>query len=536
MTRRSLNRESVDAGREQRLDRRRRPHRRVVGPHGDELLEEERVSLGGVHHLLAPHLGAPPDGQSPEQAGRVGVGQRLEPDDAAAAACGRPLRAAFEQVAAREADDQDRRPGVGGDVLDEVEHRRLGPVDVVEGGDQRAAAGERLEEAADGPLHVLLGRARAVLRPAAAATRDATTCGCESSDRRLSMLGSRSPARSFTISISGQYVIPSPYGQAAPDDDRRLVLDAGGELLQEARLPDPGRPRDRDEHAPVSLHRAAEPGRQPSQLGAPADERDRRAAREPPGRVDEPLDLPHAKRPPLPLRLDRPVRAQANRALDEPAGLRADDDAARRRRGLEPGGRVDGVAGDEPVAGDTVDARDLAGVDADPELEADTEVVLELAVQLGHRVAHLDGRAHRAERVVLVQHRDPEDGHDRVADVLLDGAAVALERPAHGGEVAGLEIAERLWVEPLAHGGGAGEVGEDDRDGLSHLRRGRGPPTPGTDFHRTILREPAAGTLPRHGARLSLGAGPGRRHPDRPARTGSRAGPPRAGASPSSST
>ena len=141
------------------------------------------------------------------------------------------------------------------------------------------------------------------------------------------------------------------------------------------------------------------------------------------------------------------------------------------------------------MAGCPVGAGHLAGVDADPELEADTEVVLELAVQLGHGVAHLDRRAHRAKRVVLVQDGDAEDGHDRVADVLLDRAAVPLERLPHGGEVAGLDVAEGLGVEPLAHGGGAGEVGEDDGDGLSHLRRRRGPPTPGTRFHRTILRE-----------------------------------------------
>ena len=61
----------------------------------------------------------------------------------------------------------------------------------------------------------------------------------------------------------------------------------------------------------------------------------------------------------------------------------------------------------------------------------------ELLVQVGERVAHLDGRANGAERVVLVDGRDPEDGHHRVADVLLDGAAVALDHGAHRVEVAG---------------------------------------------------------------------------------------------------
>ncbi len=43
-----------------------------------------------------------------------------------------------------------------------------------------------------------------------------------------------------------------------------------------------------------------------------------------------------------------------------------------------------------------------------------------------------------------------EDGHDRVADVLLDRPAVALDDLAEGGEVAGLEGAEGLGVEALA--------------------------------------------------------------------------------------
>ena len=88
------------------------------------------------------------------------------------------------------------------------------------------------------------------------------------------------------------------------------------------------------------------------------------------------------------------------------------------RRLLEPGGDVDGVARDERVslAGD-----DLPGVDADPGLE----------LELADGIAHLPGGAHRAQRVVLVRDRHPEDGHHRVADELLHRAAVPLEDRAH---------------------------------------------------------------------------------------------------------
>ena len=62
---------------------------------------------------------------------------------------------------------------------------------------------------------------------------------------------------------------------------------------------------------------------------------------------------------------------------------------------------------------------------------------LELVVQLRLRALHVRGGANRAKRVVLVELRQPEDGHDRVADELLDHAAVALELGAHRVEVAG---------------------------------------------------------------------------------------------------
>ena len=56
---------------------------------------------------------------------------------------------------------------------------------------------------------------------------------------------------------------------------------------------------------------------------------------------------------------------------------------------------------------------------------------LELGVQVGERSPHLVGRAHGAQRVVVVDDRDAEDGHHRVADELLDRAAVPLEHGAH---------------------------------------------------------------------------------------------------------
>ena len=134
----------------------------------------------------------------------------------------------------------------------------------------------------------------------------------------------------------------------------------------------------------------------------------------------------------------------------QPPRERADHDLPRLRRLLQAGGDVDRLAGREGrvrLVGD-----DLAGLDADPRLEA----------ELVHRVEDRGGGADGALGVVLVGLRDPERGHDGVAGELLDDAAVRrdavrdvleerVDAPAHDLRVArGDEL------------GRADEIDEDD--------------------------------------------------------------------------
>ena len=67
-----------------------------------------------------------------------------------------------------------------------------------------------------------------------------------------------------------------------------------------------------------------------------------------------------------------------------------------------------------------------------------------------------------------MQHRDAEHGHDRVADELLDGAAVPLQDLPHRGEVARHERPHHLGVEPLAERRRPDHVREHDGHGLAH--------------------------------------------------------------------
>ena len=78
-----------------------------------------------------------------------------------------------------------------------------------------------------------------------------------------------------------------------------------------------------------------------------------------------------------------------------------------------------------------------------------------------HRGDQVERRADRALGVVLVRDGRSPDGHDGVADELLDRAAVALDQPAAGVEVAREQLAGVLRVAALRGGGEADEVGEE---------------------------------------------------------------------------
>jgi hypothetical protein len=155
----------------------------------------------------------------------------------------------------------------------------------------------------------------------------------------------------------------------------------------------------------------------------------------------------------LPFQHERLDRFRVDRVDDEDVRLRPEKDLARVGRLLQPGGDVDGVAGDQPLRrpGD-----DLPGIDADPALE------LELAQGRLHLLRH----AHGAQRVVLTHHWHAEHGPDGVADELLHAAAVLLDDRLHPLEVAGQQSLQRLRVDGLAERRRADDVAEHDRHDL----------------------------------------------------------------------
>ena len=80
------------------------------------------------------------------------------------------------------------------------------------------------------------------------------------------------PAADLTISASGQYVMPSPYGSARPREDRR-ALDPGEELADQPALPHSRLAVDREDVRPPVADRARERVLEQVELRLAADER-----------------------------------------------------------------------------------------------------------------------------------------------------------------------------------------------------------------------------------------------------------------------
>ena len=488
--------EPVEARREQDPDRRRDLHapqvsradpvpvllaqEPVVHEHPQHLLDEEGVAL---RRGLDPGAGLgqrrPPE-EVVDEALRLRLGQRLEEDRRGVELPSAPGRAQVEELGAREADEEDGRvPRPVGDVLDEVEERRLAPVDVVEDDHDRPPAREDLEQVPHGP-EALLGRADLASeadepRHELGDDRGVVVALEPGGDEGANALGvvPGEPGGLEDDLAHRPERDPLPVGEAAPLEDGRPVADLGEDLGHEARLAHPRGPEDGEEVAGALPHSASERVGEEHPLAAAADDR-RLEPRRVPGRVRMNLEQPvGGDRLVLALHGQRLERLHDDGVAGEAVRHLADEDLAGRGRLLEALGDVDRLARHEALGTARVAGDHLTAGHSRAHGDAHAEVALELFVELGQRVAELDDRPQRAQRVVLVDDRRAEDGHDRVADELLHRPAVALEDRPHAREVAIHDPAQLLGVVALAHAGPVGHVREDDRDGLAHARARR---------------------------------------------------------------
>ena len=354
-------------------------------------------------------------------------------------------------------------------MLDQVEERRLAPVDVVEDDDERFLAGERLEQPPDRP-EALLGAPGRPLPPGEGGDVLRDQAGLRSFDQPLHSRADVALPDGLRDDLRHRPKCdPFAVGQAAANEETRTVADRVHGLGDEPRLAHACRTEDREQVAATLLHGATEGVLEQEPLTAAAYHRRGHPPRrrspadgEQPVR-DDALDLPLQCQRLQRLCLDRPAR--------QPVSALAEEDLAGLGLHLEPLGDDDRLARNERLGACGVAGHDLAARDADPDLEPHAVGTVELLVKHGQAIAHVGGRAERPQCVVLVHDRSAEHGHDRVADELLHRAAVMLERHAHLVEVAGEHAPHQLRVARLAEARRARDVAEDDRHRLAHFER-----------------------------------------------------------------
>ena len=152
--------ERVDACLEERVDRRRNDDlavAAVLAHHREHLLDVERVPGRRVRDALPQHRrrATASGDERVHELGALLRRQRLEQERRRVQLAAAPARPNVEQLGARDAEQEDRRIAREvGDVLDEVDEDRLGPLQVVDNHDLRALRRPRLEQPPKGELRL----------------------------------------------------------------------------------------------------------------------------------------------------------------------------------------------------------------------------------------------------------------------------------------------------------------------------------------------------------------------------------------------
>ena len=289
--------------REQRLDRRRHLHRLgvdrelplvvvpaddlVVDEHAHELAHEQRVAVGGRREPLDEPGGQPVGAEQPggERLGGGGVEpvEREHVGDPPAGLGER--RAHLAQLGPGEAQQQQRHVlDPLGEVLEEIEQQRLGPLDVVDHDDQRPVDGRRAHEAADRPERLLdrAGRRRAdeagedVDEPVAvgARRRRGARRAAARADAGVGVVAEIRRRRGSAAAIGANVASPARSQRISNVIGAVVGLGRGAELAGQAGLADAGRAEHRDEPRRARRRsRSSSTATQPVHLGVAADER-----------------------------------------------------------------------------------------------------------------------------------------------------------------------------------------------------------------------------------------------------------------------
>ena len=430
----------------------RRRVARALEMHADELLRVERVAAR-VRKQSRLDLGRKqnPLEQRADQLRRLFVAERRHRDGGGIQLPASPGRTAVQQLRTCGANNENRDAARPVDqVIDEVEQIVVGPVEVVEDQDERVLLGECFEEAPPGSKALGAAIARHVRacrepyqqpevkldpfrlrripkddgdRLRQLLTHVDERVRLEHPGVRLDHLGER-PVRDAFAVWKGTPL--------APEDEVRFRLDRLEELVDEPALSNPRYADERDELGRALLPRALESAREHVELAAAADQR-RSGLQRLHGDSGIGLDgFPHLEGVDFALRLDRCSFPVFDCVAGGAVRAFADENAVHGGSRLQPGRRVDDVSGCHALPGARPRVKGdecLARVDGNPNLK--------LGVLVPNRVPDRKRSPNRPLGVVLVGNRRAENGHDRVADELLDRPTTPLQFDCGAGRSTG---------------------------------------------------------------------------------------------------
>ena len=261
-----------------------------------------------------------------------------------------------------------------------------------------------------------------------------------------------------------------PIWKAAAPEYRRALTQPHDELVREPRLADSGCAENGYEATAPFRHRSLQ---DPLELGEDVVAADK-------GSVQPRCCFRHRHDTDQPVRRDRLLlalelqrrhRLGIDRIANESERRLGQQDLSGLGVLLETSGAVRCIAGHEVAVGDEALAGDRPGVDPGPRRQDDAVALLEALVQAHERLSHLDRSPDGAQRVVLVQLGQAENGHHRVADELREHSAVPLDDRLDALEVVRQDMREGLRIESLPQTGRVDDIGEEDRDRLPELLR-----------------------------------------------------------------
>ena len=120
-----------------------------------------------------------------------------------------------------------------------------------------------------------------------------------------------------------------------------------------------------------------------------------------------------------------------------------------------------------PLTGADAASDDQASIDAKVQIQVDGP----LGVERCQCLHHVQGRPQGEFGVIFVRHRRAKEGHNLVADKLVDDPSIPFDDRYQAFEAAVHQVAHHLGVQRLGQGGETGDVGEHHGHQLTLARQ-----------------------------------------------------------------